>query len=272
MALKGMLVDNADTNNRSEDKPLNNKREFNAQSEQKNKEPSLNNEYSRPINRNRELTCPNCGAKLPGGSKFCLSCGAKVLQDLNGAQKIQNETPEKQVKMNAPTMDKQKGKIHCPNCHCTDFTVVSETITSNTSTGGGYSGGKGCVGFLLFGPLGLLCGSCGNKQKITTTNTTKNFFLCSNCGNKFRVPDELKTEIEQTDKSVNMFKIIAIASAICTVLLAMIDMSITRGELGWAVAIGVFDVVIFFVLFIMNRNRHDTLEREYSELISRCME
>lgn len=234
---------------------------------------SLNKERIKPINnRNKRMNCPNCGTELPEVSKFCFSCGAKVLQNLESTKETRISTLEKPVNMNAPAMDVKKGKIHCPNCHCTDFTVVSETITSNTSTGGGYSGGKGCVGFLLFGPLGLLCGNCGNKQTITTTNTTKNFFLCSNCGNKFRVPDELKTEIEQIDKSVNMFKIIAIVSSICTALLAMIDMGITRGELGWAVAIGLFDVIMFMVLFIVNRNKYDAMEREYSELIYRCME
>ena len=266
-----MLVNNADVINKSDDDQLNG--EYDAQSEQKNRTSSLQNDYFNPINnKDKGLSCPKCGANLPEGSKFCFSCGENLQQNSGSTEETKIRIPEKPVKMNAPTVDWKKGKIHCPNCFCTDFTVVSETITYNTTTGGGYSGGKGCVGYLLFGPLGLLCGNCGNKQKITSTNVTKNFFLCSNCGNKFRVPDELKTEIEQIDKSLNMYKIIAIVSAICTVLLAMIDMGITRGELGWAVAIGLLDVIMFIALFIVNRNRRDALEREYLELMSRCME
>lgn len=69
------------------------------------------------------------------------------------------------------------GSMCCPKCGSNHLQVVNETKT----TGGGYSAGNGCCGYILLGPLGLLCGSCGSKTK--TTN--KAFFVCMDCGNKF---------------------------------------------------------------------------------------
>lgn len=65
----------------------------------------------------------------------------------------------------------------CPKCGGNHLQVVNE---SNTS-GGGFSASNGCCGYILLGPLGLLCGTCGSKTK--TTNKT--FFVCMDCGNKF---------------------------------------------------------------------------------------
>ena len=67
--------------------------------------------------------------------------------------------------------------VCCPKCGSNNLQAVSE---SNT-TGGGYGAGKGCCGYILLGPLGLLCGACGSKSKTTT----KTFFVCMDCGNKF---------------------------------------------------------------------------------------
>ncbi len=67
--------------------------------------------------------------------------------------------------------------VCCPKCGGKNLQAVSE---SNT-TGGGYGAGKGCCGYILLGPLGLLCGACGSKAKTTT----KTFFVCMDCGHKF---------------------------------------------------------------------------------------
>ncbi len=56
----------------------------------------------------------------------------------------------------------------------------SENVQFGTNTsGGGFSAGKGCCGYILMGPLGLLCGACGSKTK------TDEFWVCQKCGNKF---------------------------------------------------------------------------------------
>lgn len=69
------------------------------------------------------------------------------------------------------------GSIQCPVCGGKHLQAVSETNT----TGGGYNAGNGCCGYILLGPLGILCGACGSQTK--TTNRT--FFICMDCGHKF---------------------------------------------------------------------------------------
>lgn len=85
----------------------------------------------------------------------------------------------------------------CP--HCGNKDVQATTETNTTTTGSNFSAGKGCLGYLLFGPLGILCGSCGNNQQTVTTNTTH--WHCSNCGKKFRNPDEIIKENENLIRS-----------------------------------------------------------------------
>lgn len=66
----------------------------------------------------------------------------------------------------------------CPNCGSTRLSPVTETQTS----GKDFSAGKGCCGYLLLGPLGVLCGACG-KGKQTKSTT---YWLCNDCGKKFK--------------------------------------------------------------------------------------
>lgn len=61
----------------------------------------------------------------------------------------------------------------CPKCGSENCHFVSQTNTSN----GSFC--DGCCGFILFGPIGILCGLCGRD-----TNT-KEFWVCDNCGAKF---------------------------------------------------------------------------------------
>ena len=63
--------------------------------------------------------------------------------------------------------------MNCPRCG-------SGNVQFGTNTsGGGFSAGKGCCGYIALGPLGLLCGACGSKTK------TDEFWVCQKCGNKF---------------------------------------------------------------------------------------
>ena len=62
----------------------------------------------------------------------------------------------------------------CPKCGSTNIQVVSHTETK------GFGCGKGCLGALLLGPFGWLCGLCGmgkGKSKILR--------VCAACGKKF---------------------------------------------------------------------------------------
>ena len=68
--------------------------------------------------------------------------------------------------------------MRCNRCGSENCQVINETKT----TGSDYSASKGCCGWILFGPLGLLCGLLNSKK---TTN--QSYWVCNNCGNKWRV-------------------------------------------------------------------------------------
>lgn len=52
----------------------------------------------------------------------------------------------------------------CPNCGSHNIQVVNQVTTK------GFGAGKGCLGYLLLGPLGLLCGLCGMGETKTTSS------------------------------------------------------------------------------------------------------
>lgn len=97
-------------------------------------------------------------------------CGGEQLPKVS--EILENENTADQ----ATSCDSNSG-ICCPKCGSGNLQAVSE----NNTTGGGYSAGKGCCGYMLLGPLGFLCGACGSKTKTTTTTC----FVCMNCGHKF---------------------------------------------------------------------------------------
>ena len=114
--------------------------------------------------------------------------------------------------------------LHCPKCKSTDLQCMVSNQTTVSSTGGGYGVGKGCLGYLLLGPLGLLCGACGSKQKITSENHQSTFWACKSCGEKFRDVDEIKAESSAIVQANEPKKILitGLVMTICFVLLAFI--------------------------------------------------
>ena len=71
----------------------------------------------------------------------------------------------------------------CPKCSSENVQVHYETEKK------GFSGGQGCCGWLIFGPIGLLCGLCG-KDKVTSE---EKYWVCNNCGAKFTDAEALST-------------------------------------------------------------------------------
>ncbi len=70
--------------------------------------------------------------------------------------------------------------MKCPECG-------SENVQYATKTsGGGFSAGDSCLGYLLLGPLGLLCGACGSGT------STQEFWVCRDCGNRFSIREGKK--------------------------------------------------------------------------------
>lgn len=103
------------------------------------------------------MYCRNCGTKNNKRNERCCSCGA-YLHDV-------------------VVMNNQTGK-RCPKCGEYNCQSFSDTISSGKT----YGAGKGCCGYLLFGPWGLLCGLCGNGIETRT----KHYWVCPNCNKKFR--------------------------------------------------------------------------------------
>jgi len=65
--------------------------------------------------------------------------------------------------------------IRCQNCNSGNIQYVSDTVTK------GFGTGKGCCGYILFGPYGWLCGLSGMGK-----STTHTYWICKNCGCKFQ--------------------------------------------------------------------------------------
>lgn len=103
----------------------------------------------------------------------------------------------------------------CPRCGNADLQITTETNIQ--TTGSNYSAGKGCLGYLLLGPLGLLCGSCGQSQQTTSTST--NYWICPKCGKKFENPDDLRKKIEEMSHGIKACNIMIIISIIVGLIL-----------------------------------------------------
>ncbi|WP_191018322.1 hypothetical protein [Treponema zioleckii] len=67
--------------------------------------------------------------------------------------------------------------MQCPRCG-----GGCQIIQEFESEGQDYSAGNGCCGYILFGPIGLLCGLCGKGRQ----ERTRTYWICNSCGNKFR--------------------------------------------------------------------------------------
>lgn len=79
--------------------------------------------------------------------------------------------------MQKAQFQEQESRMQCPNCGGRNCTLMTETTTKKD----GYSAADGCCGFVLLGPIGLLCGACGSGEETKT----KTYWVCQNCGKKF---------------------------------------------------------------------------------------
>nr|QGT51172.1 hypothetical protein Firmicute1046_2480 [uncultured Firmicutes bacterium] len=141
-------------------------------------------------------------------------------------------------------MSKQVQKMVCPKCGSDRLQITTE---SNTQTSGkNYSSGQGCLGYLMFGPLGLLCGSCGQKQKTTVTNT--DYWLCPDCGNKFRNPDDIKADISKKSK-IASFPMLLVLLALAAFIIGLgiwLDTSVLK-------VFGIICAIIYILAWIVTK-------------------
>ena len=144
------------------------------------------------------MFCERCGKKLSEKHVFCDNCGTPV------AKVPVSPTPVSPMSVSPiPASPMSLRKFHCPHCGSEDLFPITSTETSITSSGGGFSAGKGCLGYFLLDPLGLLCGACGSKVKTDVQNSTKNYWACRSCGKKFLDIDTLAALLEQEKANLN---------------------------------------------------------------------
>ena len=139
--------------------------------------------------------CPNCGNELGPEDQFCGNCGKRCSFAPIPKCSEHNHTPQEPY------------NLHCPYCGSTDCHSVVKTEVS----GGGFSASNGCCGFLLLGPLGLLCGACGSEVK----SSSETWWNCKMCGKEFMTPEATREKLKTGVKSA------ALSSIICAFLVAL---------------------------------------------------
>lgn len=133
-------------------------------------------------------------------------------------------------------------KICCPRCGSKHLQITTET---NVHTSGkNYSGAQGCLGALMFGPMGLLCGSCGRGQKTTVTNTR--YWVCFDCGNKFKNPNDIREQLEKTKKAISapIFIIQLLLCIFFVVLGSIIELEVFK---WFGIVMGILSILLFII-------------------------
>lgn len=230
--------------------------------------------------------CSHCGASVPEGSSFCPVCGTRIEETppRYAAAPSEDAHPYGYDKTNVfqsfsdagntvsavhdgppqpARADIRARRLRCPECGSHDLQVLTET---NVTGGKGYSGGGACLGWLFFGPFGLLCGNCG-KTSVKTTNKT--YWICGNCGHKFRNPDELKKEVENARRLYPIMKWILL---ILGALLALSSLSFfSDADLaGFGIMILAFAALMIWLGLALPGLRRKA-EEEYARLQRRAI-
>lgn len=176
------------------------------------------------------MFCGKCGSSIDGHN-YCPNCGTpcNVPSPSNAST---NPCPQRK----------------CPKCGSTDFELAVYSDTK--SHGKDFSVGQGCLGYLLFGPLGILCGLCGQGKTTTTTHET--YHVCKHCGNKIRQRDELLHEIEDHKKNARNGLIACGIISILLIILGLIVMT-ESSTLGLAL---IFPALILVPISVINSLIH----------------
>lgn len=103
---------------------------------------------------------------------------AKQQEQAQVMMKQQEQEPVMMNQQDAIQTQQKSSRLRCPKCQNENLQIIQETSTK----GRDMSAGKGCCGYILLGPFGLLCGMCGKGKQMKTTT----YWMCPVCGNKFK--------------------------------------------------------------------------------------
>ena len=192
------------------------------------------------------MICLKCGRELQEGQFYCPYCGNPV----NNMQPRPRTT--------------NQNRMHCPQCGNDELQMITDNVSSVQTSGGGYSGGKGCLGFLVFGPFGLLCGNCGSGSTTTVINDTKHFWTCNRCGYRFKDFEDYRKEISALKTNA---KLMIFGLVLCTVLSILLFGVDKYGEFDWVQVILWLGNVIYVIGLVVSKSESGRKERELDELI-----
>lgn len=193
------------------------------------------------------MFCGKCGSSVDRHN-YCPNCGTPCnLPNPNNA----NPSSRPQHK--------------CPKCGGTEFDLAVYSDTK--SQGKDFSVGQGCLGYLLFGPLGILCGLCGQGKTTTTTHET--YHVCKHCGNKIRQRDELLQEIENHKKNARNCIIICSIAFVFLVVIGLMLMT-ESSTLGLAIIVPTFILLPIMAAgsladIARAKNKSEQLDETWSE-------
>lgn len=129
------------------------------------------------------MFCSKCGQPLQEGARFCSKCGCEVSPSPSSSGQTANFN-------SAPRQNRRM--LRCPKCDSEDIQFTSSTTSK------GVSVRNSCCGYILLGPLGLLCGLHKAGE-----STTSEFWVCRNCGARFG--DYEANSSSLTDQSLDVW-------------------------------------------------------------------
>lgn len=219
--------------------------------------------------------CKHCGTPLSDDAKFCPSCGKSQGEGTQHTNEAHSAPPP--VNSNPTPPPPQNGpKLCCPECGSRDLQILSETNFQTSVKTKGYSNSKGCLGYLLFGPLGFLCGNCGGggKSTVNVNTTTSNAWICKDCGNKFRTKNDILKAIEQQENELKKSTILIVVFSVLsffTLLLMFAKLwysSLTGMKSMWEIYLimPVYFAAMILALVFLRIKIKNTIEALYEEI------
>ncbi|QWC00027.1 zinc ribbon domain-containing protein [Mycoplasmatota bacterium] len=115
--------------------------------------------------------CVYCGRESKDSDQYCKYCGEEFNAETYSSNSLSEEDIEVIDGDPKINQDRHREPIRCPNCQSTDIFLL-------TKESSGFDGSNACCGYIIFGPLGLLCGLSGARESMTVRK-------CKNCGHEF---------------------------------------------------------------------------------------